>query len=683
MQISSPFGTVVATRVCSLSHKPRSFRAALSLALWTTLAAPGLAAEGDESVLFDEIPSVATASRYAQRVGDAPSAVSVITSDEIWRFGYRTLAEALSRLPGFFTTNDRNYLYLGVRGFSGAGEYNNRILLLLDGHRLNNPVYDQAPLSADFPVDLSLIDRIEVVRGPASSLYGTSAFFGVVNVITRRGRDVAGVEPSARAGSHATYGGGATVGAQGSSGAEALIAGSVLTSDGNASLYYPAFDDPSTGNGLARNADGSFVYHLYGKGSYDDFTLSAGHGSSDKTLPTSPFATVFPTDRNRTRDQYAWFDLTYRPMEIAGFTPELRLVYDWFRYNGRYLYAGPEEDPSDTSLWQDDADSQRLGAELQLGKVVLDSHRLVVGVENRTNFRLRQHDGDEGEPLTLDDRRETVDWGLFAQDEYRIASWLLLNAGLRFDAEVPGNSRLSPRVAAILHPLDDTTFKLIYGEAFRAANPYELHYADGITQKPPHHLAPETIRQVELVGERSLFDRLELTASVFHYSIDDLVTLTTDESDGQLVYRNAASFSAVGAELRVVCRLAAGAQGEVGYGIQRATDTHGASLADSPEHTAVAAFAVPIVGDALGVAVEARYLSPRNTRGGSRVAAAYPVDLTLTSRRWLGGLAVAASVRNLLDEQYADPVTDEFAQDRIPQDGRTFWLDVRYELPWP
>ncbi len=126
--------------------------------------------------------------------------MSVITGDDIWRFGYRTLAEALGRLPGFFTTNDRNYLYLGVRGFSGAGEYNNRILLLLDGHRLNNPVYGQAPLSADFPVDSSLIDRIEVVRGPASSLYGTSACFGVVNVITRRGRDVAGVEPSTRGG---------------------------------------------------------------------------------------------------------------------------------------------------------------------------------------------------------------------------------------------------------------------------------------------------------------------------------------------------------------------------------------------------------------------------------------------------------------------------------------------------
>ncbi|MFN7956281.1 MAG: TonB-dependent receptor [bacterium] len=637
----------------------------------------------DESVLFGEIPSVQTASRYAQRVGDAPSAVSVITSDEIWRFGYRNLAEVLARLPGFYTTYDRNYVYLGVRGFSGAGDYNCRILLLVDGHRLNNPIYDQAPLSADFPVDLSLIDRIEVVRGPASSLYGTSAFFGVVNVITRRGRDLAGAEPRFEWGSHASYAGRLAAGAQSSSGLEALVAGSVASSEGRASLEYSAFDDPSTANGTVRDADGGFIYHLYGKGSYHDFTLSAGHGSSDKTLPTSPFDTVFPTDRNRTRDQYAWMDLDYRPTEIAGFTPELRVVYDWFRYNGRYLYAGPEEDPSDTSLWLDDADSQRVGAEIQLSKMLFDAHRVVVGAENRTNFRIRQHDGDEGEPLTLDDRRETVDWGLFAQDEFHVTPWLILNAGLRFDAEVPGTSRLSPRVAVIARPFDPTTVKLIYGEAFRAANAYELHYADGITQKPPGHLSPETIRQVELVAEQSLSEHLELSGSIYHYSIDDLVTLTSDESDGLLVYRNAASVSALGAELRLIGRFDGGAQVELGYGLQRATDETDVSLADSPENTLVAAAAFPIVGDALGAAVQARYLSPRKTRAGASVAAAYPIDVTLTSRRWLGGLAVAATVRNVLDQHYADPVTDELRQDRIPQDGRTFWLNLSYELPWP
>jgi outer membrane cobalamin receptor len=74
-----------------------------------------------------------------------------------------------------------------VRGFGRPSDYNNRILLLVNGHRYNDNVYDQAPIGLDFPIDLALVDRIEVIRGPGSALYGTSAFFAVINVIVRPG----------------------------------------------------------------------------------------------------------------------------------------------------------------------------------------------------------------------------------------------------------------------------------------------------------------------------------------------------------------------------------------------------------------------------------------------------------------------------------------------------------------
>ena len=69
-----------------------------------------------------------------------------------------------------------------------------RRLLLIDGHRANDNIYHQAGLGTESVIDVDLIDRIEVIRGPSSSLYGTNAFFGVINVITKRGRDVRGVE---------------------------------------------------------------------------------------------------------------------------------------------------------------------------------------------------------------------------------------------------------------------------------------------------------------------------------------------------------------------------------------------------------------------------------------------------------------------------------------------------------
>ncbi len=128
---------------------------------------------------------VYSASMYLQSDREAPSSVTVITAEQIRQFGYRTLADALRSVRGFDVTYDRNYYYVGVRGFSRPGGYNDQILLLINGHRLNDNVYDSAQLGTAFPLDVDLIERIEIVRGPSSSLYGASAFLAVVNVIQK------------------------------------------------------------------------------------------------------------------------------------------------------------------------------------------------------------------------------------------------------------------------------------------------------------------------------------------------------------------------------------------------------------------------------------------------------------------------------------------------------------------
>src|SRR5215467_3726088 len=102
--------------------------------------------QGGEKLLLQEIPSVYGASKYEQKVTEAPSSVTIITSDEIKKYGYRTLADLLQGVNGFFVTNDRNYNYIGARGFNRPGDYNSRMLLLVDGHRLNDNIYDQAAI---------------------------------------------------------------------------------------------------------------------------------------------------------------------------------------------------------------------------------------------------------------------------------------------------------------------------------------------------------------------------------------------------------------------------------------------------------------------------------------------------------------------------------------------------------
>src|SRR5712671_5432131 len=124
------------------------------------------------------------ASERLQPVMEAPASVSFITADEIARYGYRTLADILRGVRGLYVTDDRNFSFLGTRGFSKLGDNN----------------CGQAEIGAEFGMDPAMFERVEIIRGPASSLYGDSAFFAVVNVITRSGSSLGGASITAETG---------------------------------------------------------------------------------------------------------------------------------------------------------------------------------------------------------------------------------------------------------------------------------------------------------------------------------------------------------------------------------------------------------------------------------------------------------------------------------------------------
>ena len=211
-----------------------------------------------------DVDVVSTASKFPQEVREAPASVTVITREDIHRYGYRTLADALGSVRGFYTTYDRNYSYLGVRGFARPGDYNTRFLLLVDGRRLNDGIYDMAPIGTDFPIDVSLIERIEVIRGPGSSLYGTSAFFAVVNVFTSTGASRKGLQIETRAGSLSTRGAVASFGGVAGGGTEFLVGGSLYGSTGQTRLHFPEFDSGEPGSGMARDLDDDESFNVFG-----------------------------------------------------------------------------------------------------------------------------------------------------------------------------------------------------------------------------------------------------------------------------------------------------------------------------------------------------------------------------------------------------------------------------------
>ena len=639
-----------------------------------------LAPAGQEAIVFQEIPSVYGASKFEQKVTEAPSFVTLVTAEEIRSHGYRTLAEILQSVTGFFVTYDRNYNYLGVRGFNRPGDFNTRVLLLVDGHRLNDNLYDQAGLGTESLVDVDLIDRVEVIRGPSSSLYGTNAFFGVINVVTKRGRDIRGLEVSAEGGSWSSYKARGTYGEKFSSGVEMLVSGSFFHSEGQDHLYFSEFDDPATNNGNTHKADDDQYPSFFGKLSYRGLTLQGGFVSREKGIPTASYGTYFPTNETRSTDEHGYASLKYEYQLSQQVDLEGRIYYDRFYYQGDYLYDYSTTSVPDLVLNRDRSTGEWWGAELKVGARVFEAHNVAAGLEYRDNFRQDLWNADTAPRFTyLDHEGSTQNWAIFSQDEFSISENLILNAGIRYDNYESFGGTVSPRVALIRN-FERTSIKALYGKAFRAPSAYERFYV-GTGFKSNPSLDPENIATYELVLEHSLTDHLRATVGGYFYRIDDLVSLVTDPSDGMLVFQNAGNTEAKGLELQLEMhgRDALGVSGRLGYALQQAKDRNsGRRLTNSPTHLLNFNAVVPVFDDKLFAGLEVIYMSERATLSGGDTGSYSVTNLTLFSTNLFKRLEVSASVRNVLDKTYSDPGSGEHVQDAIEQDGRSFWLKIKY-----
>src|SRR6266516_2321196 len=265
-----------------------------------------------EQLIELKVSTVYGASKHWQEVAQAPSAVSILTAEEIKLHGYRTLADLLRSVRGLYVSYDRNYSYLGIRGFNRPGDYNTRTLLLIDGHRINDNIQDGALVGNEFLLDVDLIDRVEIIRGPGSSIYGNNAFFGVINIITKTGGAIDGAEVSGEAGSFQTYKGQFTYGKTLNNGLTMLFSGSYFDSQGPGKLFYKEYDAPESNNGVARHVDDEAFYSAFGTLSWSGFTLAGGYRSREKGIPTGSFDTVFNSRRNRTIDTRGYADLSYQ-----------------------------------------------------------------------------------------------------------------------------------------------------------------------------------------------------------------------------------------------------------------------------------------------------------------------------------------------------------------------------------
>jgi len=620
--------------------------------------------------------TIESVSKFEQRVVEAPASISIITSDDIKKYGYRNLPDILRSVRGLFVNYDRNYNYVGFRGFSRPGDYDTRILILIDGHRLNEPIYDSPGTGGDFILDVDLIDRVEVIRGPSSSLYGSSAFLGIINVKTKRGKDIDGVEVSGAGGRFSTRNGRLSYGDKFENGLELLLSGTGFGSDGDRRLFYQEFNNPTTNNGIAKNRDGEQGQSFFGSLSYKGFRLAAGYVNRKKDIPTASFETVFNTP-NSTTDRKGFVDLKYEYEFASNLSLKARTYYDNYYYKGLAYY---DYGLANLVLNKDFGWANTVGTELQITKTLFDKHKVIFGGEFQ--YVLQQDQKNYDIEVYLDERNSSRNWAVYLQDEYEILKGLRLTGGVRFDHfSLSDNSAVSPRVGLVYLPFDKTVIKLLYGHAFRAPNAFELFYQVPTFFLPSNGLGPERTRTVELLVQQYLGFNLWGTANLYYQKSKDIISQIVEPVSGLPMFQNAGGVTQKGVEFELEGKWQNGIRSRLSYAVQRTEDTDTKlRLTNSPVHLAKFNGVVPLMDDKLFLGLEERFTSGRKTLAGNQIGGFWVTNVTLFNQNLFKGLDLSASIYNLFGKKYSDPGAGEHVQDKIQQDGRGFRFKLTYRF---
>lgn len=613
--------------------------------------------------------TVVGASKYEQKQSEVAAAVSVLTRGEIKAFGWRTLDEALASLPGVHTTYDRQYNYLGTRGFGLPGDYNTRVLVTINGNRINDPGFDGGPMGRQFPLDMDLIERIEVIPGPGGAVYGQNAMFGVVNVVTRDGAGLGGAElAAAYRHPQVMREGRATWGRKFDNGLDVLVSASGMRSRGED--RFMTFG--ATGvSGVAAGLDGERSRQFFGRIAGGAWSFEHAYGKRRKDDPTGAFLSDPLVSGQFQGDLYAVTQLQFQD-RFAGDTLDVsaRLFAGEQRYTSHLVFGTAYSFPMSAD-WR--------GVELRLLSTAAVAHKLMFGVEAQQNTRIDQAMQNLADPAAdrlIRSPRHRV--GVYAQDEWRLDPALLATLGLRIDRNDTAGSRFSPRAALIWQATPATSFKALFGRAHREPNAYERDYEDGVSQIANPALKGESIDTLELVADHRVAPDLSLRGSVYQWVMRNLVTLGVEPVSGLTQYQSGEKVSARGLELSADKSFAAGARLRGSVSMQDVTQAGGARLLNSPRLLGKVNVSAPLPWAGLRAAYELHYDSRRLTLDGSELGGYALSNLHLSTGALAQGLEVSLGIHNLFDKRYAQPGSDSNWQNALEQDGRS----VRLQLGW-
>jgi len=635
---------------------------------------PGAPASG-EAALFGDLPVVEAAALHAQTLAEAPASVTVITAADIRKFGYRTLGDVLAGARGFTVSTNHLLQSAGVRGFAVPGDISTCFVVMINGHAMAEIAGESNAFDGAFGLDLDVVDRIEIVRGPSSALYGSNGILATINIVTKSPVDSPRLMVSTETG-----GGGPQKMTLMSSqdlgrGANLLVEGSGFLGGGH-SLFLPGFDTPGQNYGVANQVDRQSGYHGFVNLAWGAWNFSAMLSSELEQAPILSGATVFDDPGQFIRVARNFVGAAYTRDFGGGAQLRWQLYYDQFRYGNRYDY------PEDFGIL-DNRDSVRgdwISSQLTYSRPVPRIGLLTVGLSGKIELRNLVENSNYSPAQALNLRISQPDRTVapFVQQEWNLARNWKAYLGARLDSSYNYGSFVSPRLALVYQPGARSSYKIVYGRPFRSPSVYEQYYQDGITQVANPHLRPENAIAVELSAEHKIGKSAYALVDAYHYSIHSVIEETfLSATVGQ--YQNTGERESNGMEFELGGHLAPWLETTASLSLNRAeeTDQH-ARLANAPARIAKLRAAVPLFGERVYCSADFQYLSARTTGAGAITRPVALVNATLSTARLVRGLDLVAGIRNALNWGYNDPGTWplDASIDEIPANGRTAFVKL-------
>jgi iron complex outermembrane receptor protein len=639
---------------------------------------------------------VVGAAKREQSLGNVASAVTVVSGDRLRRFGYRTVGEAVAAVAGVYLVDNRLSYSIGIRGLQIPGDYNTRILVLVDGASINEGWAAFAGLGLDNFVPIDEVARIEVIRGPVSSVYGANAFFGIVNIVTRGAAET----PKAwgRTAINEINGSITSAGfAQG--GLHRQLRGTVQLVD----RFGETTSVPEVGSGLGGDSSRAYAASLVGS-----YGGSFAQVRAYRYWRDSPFAPY----NGDTTAAHPYTTTDTQLLVEGGHTREIgKLTLSARGYANLYEYKDHIIQQSDAPF-DDLGQGKSYGLELRGRYDLGHTLGLTAGTE-ATYYQTYSKSYTEGDETCADGHAACVpkDFnieGVYSEVDGQPLPWLGFTGGLRFDNNSVIDRRLSPRAALFVAKPEKYGVKLLYAEGFRNPSAYEAFFYDNTSFSQPTHIQAETIRSFETVLWAKPTPGLSTRFSAFYWDARNVVEQLPDPMNAALLqFQNAGRFVSEGVEVEGSYRTARG-----WYGFAGATYANvgcaqcGAFMTDpastklelghvpnAPALTGSAGVSTPAIGGLAHLSTELVYIGERPTRPDVDTGAESPASPQWFDWNWtlyvpnIHGFDVTAGVRNLIGKRdlvVAPGDYDRFdgtsttTVPRVPGEGREVYVKVGY-----